>query len=107
MTDISAERSLRFLVLSSLIFLQFISGYSDDSLSSKNGTKTESHSPSHSGGNTVSIVAIICLVLVAAVLLSYFLFKFWQKKKREEQYARLLKLFEEDDQLELELGLRD
>ncbi|KAF2293924.1 hypothetical protein GH714_005723 [Hevea brasiliensis] len=28
-------------------------------------------------------------------------------KKREEQYARLLKLFEEDDELEVELGLRD
>ncbi|KAJ9538165.1 hypothetical protein OSB04_030898 [Centaurea solstitialis] len=31
----------------------------------------------------------------------------WQKKKRDEQYARLLKLFEQDDELELELGLRD
>jgi cbb3-type cytochrome oxidase subunit 3 len=39
--------------------------------------------------------------------LAFFLFKFWQKKKREEQYARLLKLFEEDDELEVELGLRD
>ncbi|KAH0776427.1 hypothetical protein KY290_007838 [Solanum tuberosum] len=31
----------------------------------------------------------------------------WQKKKREEQQARLLKLFEEDDDLEVELGIRD
>ncbi|URD83670.1 hypothetical protein MUK42_23225 [Musa troglodytarum] len=28
--------------------------------------------------------------------------KMWQKKKREEQHARLLKLFEEDDELEVE-----
>lgn len=40
------------------------------------------------------------------ILFSFFLFKFWQKKW-EEQHARLLKLFEEDDELELELGLRD
>lgn len=39
--------------------------------------------------------------------LSFFLFKLWQKKKCDEQYARLLKLFEQDDELELELGLRD
>ncbi|CAA2988981.1 uncharacterized protein LOC111409819 [Olea europaea subsp. europaea] len=107
MTEISTDRSLRFLVLFCSIFLQFISGYSDDSSSPVNGTKTESHSPSRSGGSTGSTVAITCLVLVAVVLLSFFLFKFWQKKKREEQYARLLKLFEEDDELELELGLRD
>lgn len=31
----------------------------------------------------------------------------WQKKKREEQQARFIKLFEEDDDLEAELGLRD
>lgn len=31
----------------------------------------------------------------------------WQKRKREEQQARFMKLFEEDDDLEAELGLRD
>ncbi|KAL3515748.1 hypothetical protein ACH5RR_022650 [Cinchona calisaya] len=87
------------------ISLQFISGFSNDSSSPKEGTKTDGHSSK--GGSTGSSVAIICLVIVAVVLLSFFLFKFWQKKKREEQYARLLKLFEEDDELELELGLRD
>jgi len=35
------------------------------------------------------------------------LIKIWQKKKREEQHARLLKLFEDDDELEVELGIRD
>lgn len=83
----------------------FLSGFSDDSSSPKNGTKSDGHaSPRSSTGYKV---LIICLVTVAVVLLSVFLFKFWQKKKREEQYARLLKLFEEDDELELELGLRD
>lgn len=54
-----------------------------------------------------STVVILCIAVAAVVGLSFFLFRLWQKKKREEQYARLLKLFEEDDELELELGLRD
>lgn len=105
MRQISTRRLLRFLVLFTSISLQFISGTSNDSSGSKNGTKTDGQSIKH--GSTGSSVAIICLVIVAIVLLSFVLFKYWQKKKREEQYARLLKLFEEDDELELELGLRD
>ncbi|KAI3445569.1 hypothetical protein Pfo_002234 [Paulownia fortunei] len=102
MREISSGRGSRLLALFSSISLLFISAYSNDSSTPKNGTKTESH-----GGSKGSTIAFICLALVAVALLSFFLFKFWQKKKREEQYARLLKLFEEDDELELELGLRD
>lgn len=83
----------------------FFSGFSDDSLNTKNGTKAETHATSKS--STGSTVVIIFLVVVVLVLISLFLFKLWRKKKREEQYARLLKLFEEDDELEVELGLRD
>lgn len=71
----------------------------------KDGTKTDTHATSSS--NFGSIVLIVILVLVVLGLVSFFLFKLWRKKKREEQYARLLKLFEQDDELELELGLRD
>ncbi|CAI0375122.1 unnamed protein product, partial [Linum tenue] len=60
-----------------------------------------------SGGNNGRKILFILIGIVAVGLLSFGLFKFWQKKKREEQYARLLKLFEEDDELEVELGLRD
>ncbi|XP_059313517.1 uncharacterized protein LOC132064530 [Lycium ferocissimum] len=92
-----------------LVFLSFshlfITGFSDGSSNPKNGTKVDTHVASSS--KTGSTILIVCLALVAVALLSFFLFKFWQKKKREEQYARLLKLFEEDDELELELGLRD
>ncbi|OAY45042.1 hypothetical protein MANES_07G025900v8 [Manihot esculenta] len=105
MTAISRNRSLgsRFLLLLfSSISLQFISGISGDP---KNDTKVNAQASS--GGNTGSKIVIILLVVVAVGLFSFFLFKFWQKKKREEQYARLLKLFEEDDELEVELGLRD
>lgn len=52
-------------------------------------------------------ILIICLGVVTAIAFSVILFKIWQKKRREEQHARLLKLFEDDDELELELGLQD
>ncbi|GKV32131.1 hypothetical protein SLEP1_g40760 [Rubroshorea leprosula] len=101
----SRSRSLRFLLLFASISLHFISGFSDDSASSKNDTKTKPNVTSSS--NTGPKVVIILLGIVAIGLFSVFLFKLWQKKKRDEQYARLLKLFEEDDELEVELGLRD
>lgn len=104
MTGISRRRSFRFLLFFLSISLQFLSGLSDNSSSAKDGT-VDKQTPSGSG--TGSKILIICLVIVGFVSLSFFLFKFWQKKKREEQYARLLKLFEQDDELELELGLRD
>ena len=88
-----------------MVYFCLSSGLSDDTSSSKNDSKVNT-SNSHSGG-TGTKVAIICLAVVAIVLFSFFLFKLWQKKKREEQYARLLKLFEEDDELEVELGLKD
>ncbi|KAL3814540.1 hypothetical protein ACJIZ3_015808 [Penstemon smallii] len=100
--------SKRWLRLSAFLFsisLHFISAYSDDSSTPKNGTKAEDHPPS--GGSKGPTIAIICLLLVGVAGLSFFLYRIWLKKKREEQYARLLKLFEEDDELELELGLRD
>ncbi|GFQ03955.1 hypothetical protein PHJA_002539400 [Phtheirospermum japonicum] len=98
----SDERGFRVWAFFSSIFLLCVSAYSDDSSTPKIGTKTESH-----GGSKGSKIALICLALLAVGLLSFFLLRFWQKKKREEQYARLLKLFEEDDELEVELGLRD
>lgn len=87
-----------------MFFLYIISGLSDD-VKSPNETKADVHSSSRRmSGSTVLIIAI---AVAAVVGLSFVLFRLWQKKKREEQYARLLKLFEEDDELELELGLRD
>ncbi|KAI3752648.1 hypothetical protein L2E82_24683 [Cichorium intybus] len=104
MTEISHRRSLGFLLLLSLISVQFLSGFSDDS-KSKNDTKSDVHSSSN--GMKGSTILMLCIAIAALVGLSFVLFRLWQKKKREEQYARLLKLFEEDDELELELGLRD
>ncbi|CAN8244821.1 unnamed protein product [Cochlearia groenlandica] len=87
----------RLLLLFASICLHFVSGKSGDS---KAGSKSESH--------TSGTKVILILVGLGAVGgLSFFLYRLWQKKKRDEQYARLLKLFEEDDELEVELGLRD
>lgn len=80
-------------------------GLADDPSNSKDVKKAERHD---THGNMIGIrIVIICLGLVAGAAFSVFLFKIWQKKKREEQHARLLKLFEDDDELEVELGIRD
>ncbi|KAL0694556.1 hypothetical protein Bca4012_061736 [Brassica carinata] len=80
------------------------SSLSGDSKNTNTGVKAESH-PSSS--RTGAKVILILVGFVAVAMFSFFLYKLWQKKKRDEQYARLLKLFEEDDELEVELGLRD
>ncbi|XP_065872898.1 uncharacterized protein [Euphorbia lathyris] len=109
MSGFPRGRSWRSCYLLLLFFtsisLQFISGISGDHSSSSNGTTANAHGSSSS--KTGPKIVIILLAIAAVGLFSFFLFKFWQKKKREEQYARLLKLFEEDDELEVELGLRD
>ncbi|VVB00015.1 unnamed protein product [Arabis nemorensis] len=92
------------LLLFASICLQFFLGISGDSKSSNTGAKAETHTSSSKTGTKVFLI----LVGFGAVAgFSFFLYKLWQKKKRDEQYARLLKLFEEDDELEVELGLRD
>ncbi|KAK3414307.1 hypothetical protein EUGRSUZ_I02780 [Eucalyptus grandis] len=97
--------SPRFLLVLASILLRLSPGSSDDASSSKNGTKSETHDKS--SGNTGSMVLVVLVVIVVVALFSFVFYKLWQKKKRAEQYARLLKLFEEDDELEVELGLRD
>ncbi|KAG2710150.1 hypothetical protein I3843_04G011800 [Carya illinoinensis] len=105
MSRFPIPRSLQFSLLLCSIHLQFISGLASDPLSTKNDNKTVSHGSS--SGSIGLKVALVCLGLVAVVGFSVLLFKIWQKKKREEQHARLLKLFEDDDELEVELGIRD
>ncbi|KAM3410549.1 hypothetical protein ACQJBY_002639 [Aegilops geniculata] len=84
-----------FFLAAAAICAQFATGLADDA------------SKDESKGHTGQTVLFVLLGIGAAGLLSFFLFKYWQKKKREEQHARLLKLFEEDDDIEVELGLRD
>ncbi|KAG6477146.1 hypothetical protein ZIOFF_066398 [Zingiber officinale] len=81
------------------------SGLSENPSSPKDSTTTTSN---HSSSSKTGLeLFLACLGVAIIILLSFFLFKMWQKRRREEQYARLLKLFEEDNELEVELGLRD
>ncbi|XP_047094106.1 uncharacterized protein LOC124706485 [Lolium rigidum] len=88
-----------FFLAAAAICAQFATGLAADP--SKDDDKAQSK------GHTGQTVLFVLIGIGAAILLSFFLFKYWQKKKREEQHARLLKLFEEDDDIEMELGLRD
>lgn len=69
---------------------------------------SKSTSDSEKGGKGVQIALIILIsavvstVLIIGLLAAY---KYWQKKKREQDQARFLKLFEEGDDIEDELGL--
>ncbi|CAH8326581.1 unnamed protein product [Eruca vesicaria subsp. sativa] len=96
--------SWRRVLFFASIALHFVLGLSGDSKNANSGAKAESHT---SSGGTGTKVILILVGLVAVAVFSFFLYRLWQKKKRDEQYARLLKLFEEDDELEVELGLRD
>ncbi|CAH1450706.1 unnamed protein product [Lactuca virosa] len=65
MTEISHRRSLRFLLLLSLISVQFLSGFSDDS-KSKNETKTDDHSSGMKG----STILMLCIAIAAVKMMS-------------------------------------
>jgi heme/copper-type cytochrome/quinol oxidase subunit 2 len=60
-----------------------------------------------SGGHSMVtlFLVLVCIVIAAAIL--FIGYKIWLKRKREEQQARFIKLFEDDEDLEAELGLRD
>ncbi|CAK9314010.1 unnamed protein product [Citrullus colocynthis] len=98
---------LPFRILS-IPFLFSLLNYvlANDHSSAKDGGKTKKDDGRRSPSMGIKII-IICLGVVTVIAFSVILFKIWQKKKREEQHARLLKLFEDDDELEVELGLRD
>nr|GMC89082.1 uncharacterized protein LOC109153645 isoform X1 [Ipomoea batatas] len=50
----------------------------------------------------VGITALVSVVLVLGAVASY---KFWQRRKRLQEQARFLRLFEEDDEIADELGI--
>ncbi|KAL9336579.1 hypothetical protein Peur_071067 [Populus x canadensis] len=69
---------------------------------------SNSASKPHKKGNethlavVILISALVSTVFVLGVVAAY---KYWQKKKREQDQARFLKLFEDGDDIEDELGL--
>lgn len=67
------------------------------------------HSPdSQKGGKRMhwALVLLICaLASTVLVLGAVTVYKYWKRKKRQQEQARFLKLFEEDDDMEDELGI--
>ncbi|KAK8959822.1 hypothetical protein KSP40_PGU001655 [Platanthera guangdongensis] len=53
-------------------------------------------------GYIIIICSFVSLILAAGMVAAY---RFWQKRKRDQDQARFLKLFDEGDDLEDELGL--
>lgn len=51
------------------------------------------------------IILISVVVSTVLTLGAVAVYKFWQKKKREHDQVRFLKLFEDGDDIEVELGL--
>ncbi|XP_028792347.1 uncharacterized protein LOC114748162 isoform X1 [Neltuma alba] len=62
----------------------------------------------HDSGKGMQIAVVVLLsssitaMLIIGMVASY---KYWQKKKREKEQARFVKLFEDGDDIEAELGL--
>ncbi|KAF8402801.1 hypothetical protein HHK36_010892 [Tetracentron sinense] len=57
------------------------------------------------GMNLVSMILISVLVSTVSIIGAIAAYRYWQRKKREQDQARFLKLFEDGDDIEDELGL--
>lgn len=51
------------------------------------------------------IIAMVVLVSAVLIIIGMTVYKYWQKRKRQQDQARFLKLFEDGDEIEEELGL--
>ncbi|WOL15615.1 hypothetical protein Cni_G24396 [Canna indica] len=103
-SGVNSKQDLLLPLLAVVIFFQSIPGLADNPTSSKDAVNAE---VTPNSSNSRNEVFFVCFSLVGVAILSIILFKLWRKKKREEQQASLLRLFEEDDELELELGLQE
>lgn len=70
----------------------------------KSGNEKEEEKGRMHPAIVVLIVALVLGVLVVGLLVGY---KYWRKKKRQQEQARFLKLFEDGDEIEDELGLEN
>lgn len=80
-----------------LIKFYFILGSNETSIPNK---KKEEKST-----NVLLVILISMLTFVIAAGGGYVIYQYWQKRKRERDHARFLKLFDEGDDIEDELGL--
>ena len=69
-------------------------------------SNSKSHGESKRKGIPIVLVLLIVLVVLAVCMTGVVAgYKHWQKKKRQQEQARFLKLFEDADDIEDELGL--
>lgn len=71
------------------------------SASNHSSNPEKSSNPMH-WAVVVVIAVILSVVIVVGSVIGY---KYWLKRKRQQEQARFLKLFEEDDDIEDELGI--
>lgn len=74
------------------------------------GSKKEDGSAKEQGrrGLHPAIVVLIVLLVLGVVTVGLVVgYKYWRKKKRQQEQARFLKLFEDGDENEDELGLEN
>ncbi|KAF1898013.1 hypothetical protein Lal_00032775 [Lupinus albus] len=71
------------------------------------GIGIASHDNNDNRKGVLIAIAVLFSVLVSVIVIvgAVGTFKYWQKKKREQDQARFLKLFEDGDDIEDELGL--
>ena len=85
----------------------FVQKYTHESVFHLSIDSNSASKPHKKGNEThlavvILISALVSTVFVLGVVAAY---KYWQKKKREQDQARFLKLFEDGDDIEDELGL--
>ncbi|KAL6907458.1 hypothetical protein ACP4OV_002497 [Aristida adscensionis] len=94
-------------------YIRFKEGQFNATFQCPNCTASSGDATAHEGSSETetkktSAAVIIIVSVLASVIVIIALFggyKYWQKKKRERDQARFLKLFEEGDDIEDELGL--
>lgn len=74
-------------------------------LFSKDAVSAPEENHKEKGMHTGVIILLTILVSAVVIVAAIGAYKYWQKRKREQDQARFLKLFEEGDDLEDELGL--
>ena len=57
------------------------------------------------GRNMVLVILVTVLVSIVSIIGGVIAYRYWRRKRREQDRARFLKLFEDDDEIEDELGL--
>lgn len=69
---------------------------------SDNSSRSKEDSTGMHWAVIAAIIALVCSVSITGLVAAY---KYWQKRKRQQEQARFLRLFEETDDIEDELGI--